>query len=108
MKPSAAGGVDLFPPETERDLIAELRRNPSGPYSPGLQRLLNSVHADPVGRSLILVTLVPFRQWAIARLPEDRSERIIIERETVFTDIKTAEWALFRRRWYLRTGAWPD
>jgi hypothetical protein len=108
MRPATASGADLYPPETERDLIAELRRNPSGPHSPGLQRLLNIVRADPASHGLVLVTLVPFRQWVIASMPEDRSERIVIEREPVFTDLEAAEWALFRRRWFRRTGAWPD
>ncbi|MCB1497801.1 MAG: hypothetical protein KDJ86_18610 [Bauldia sp.] len=99
---------DLYPEETEADLIAEFRRNPTGPHGPALQRLLNRLRADPGSGRLVLVTLEPFRRWAIARIPEDRQGRIEIERDRIFTDPGAAEWELFRRRWHDRTGIWLD
>ncbi len=102
------GSTDLYQPETEADLIAAFRRNPRGPYSPVLQRLLNIVHADLSATRVVLVTLEPFKRWAIASVPEERGERIEIEHDTIFTDLAEAEWALFRRRWLLRTGVLLD
>ena len=101
---TASAGRDLYPSKSEADLIAEFRRNPRGPHGPALQRLLNLVHADPNSACLVLVTLEPFRRWAIARLPAERGGRIEIERDTIFTGLDEAEWALFRRRWLIRTG----
>jgi hypothetical protein len=101
---TASAGRDLYPSPSEADLVAEFRRNPRGPHSPALQRLLNIVHADPNGARLVLVTLEPFRRWAIACLPAERGGRIEIERDTIFTSLDEAEWALFRRRWLMRTG----
>ena len=94
----------LCPVETDEDYIAEFRSNPLGPHGPGLQRLLNVLRSSPAARQFAIVTLVPFQQWAIARLPEDRSGRITIERDAMFTSLAAAEWALFSRLWDLRPG----
>ena len=94
----------LYPVETDDDYVAEFRNNPLGPHSPGLQRLLTILRSSPAARAMAIVTLVPFQQWAIARLPEDRPGRIMIEREVVFTSLAEAEWALFSRLWSQRFG----
>lgn len=101
---SGDAATDLYPPETEADLVAAFRRNPRGPHGPALQRLLNIALADPSAARVGLVTLEPYRRWALARIPEERGQPIEIERDTVFTSLEAAEWALFRRRWLLRTG----
>lgn len=93
----------LYPVETDEDYVAEFRSNPLGPHSPGLQRLLNVLRSSPAARQFAIVTLVPFQQWAIARLPEDRSGRITIERDAIFTSLEAAEWALFSRLWKPRS-----
>jgi len=105
------GGPDtdpLYPERTEADLIAAYRANPAGPHDPAVQRLLNRLNADPAARGVALVTLVPSSKWAIATVPAERSQPIVIDHDHPFDDVAAAEWEIFRRRWHLHTGRWPD
>jgi hypothetical protein len=84
--------------------IEEFRRNPIGRHSPGLQRVLNTMRLDRSGRQLVLVTLKPFAEWALAWLPADRREAVTFESNVIYTSREEAEWAVFRRRWEQHTG----
>jgi hypothetical protein len=81
-----------------------MRRNPIGAHSPGLQRVLNSLRTDKSGRQVILVVLKPFEKWVLGVMPPDRRDPIVIEDGPIFTSREEAEWEIFRRRWYERTG----
>ncbi len=91
-------------PDADRVYIEEFRQKPIGAHSPGLQRLLNIMRHDPSGRQVVLVCRKPFEEWVLGLMPADRSAPIAIEDEPVFTDIGSAEWEVFRRRWRVITG----
>jgi hypothetical protein len=91
-------------PDTDRAYIEEFRRQPIGPHSPGLQRLLNVMRHDPSGWQVILVCRTPFAEWVLGLMPPNRREPIRIEEVPIFTSREAAEWEVFRRRWRVHTG----
>lgn len=95
----------LYEPPTEGELVAELLAAPRGPHSPELQQFLKALLADAAARDAVLVTLVPFRRWALATLPRERGQRVEIERERLFEDEEEAMRALFLRRLERRRAA---
>jgi hypothetical protein len=95
----------LYEAPGEAELVDEYLRLPSGPHSPELVAFLKALHADRASQTAIAVNLVPFKIWALATLPEDRSLRISIERERLFETEDEANRALFLRRLDLRRRA---
>lgn len=95
----------LYQPPGESDLVAEFLSRPDGPHSPELQVFVKALLADPSARAAIIIILVPFRRWALATLPKDRSQRVVIERDRMFETEDEAKRALFLRRLELRRGA---
>jgi hypothetical protein len=91
-------------PAVDRQYIEEMRRNPIGAHSPGLQRVLNTLRTDKSGRQVILVVLKPFEKWVLGEMPPDRRDPITIEDGPIFTSREEAEWEIFRRRWFQHTG----
>lgn len=94
---------------TEADEIyaSEFKRNLDAGnfyHSPGLQRVLNVMRGGPKAGKFVLVTREPFKRWVLARLPEGRGEQIAIVKDHEFTDIKEAEWTVFKLRWQEQTG----
>ncbi len=87
----------LWPAPTDEELAARYLAQPSGPYSPEVQALLTRVLRRAAAERLIVVTLIPFQRWALARLPKERGERIVIEHDAYFASETEAEKALFRR-----------
>lgn len=84
--------------------MEEYLRRPKGPHSPELQAFLKSLLGERASRNVIIVNLVPFRLWALATLPEDRSLRVRIERDRLFENEEDAERALLLRRLDLRAA----
>lgn len=91
-------------PENDRQYIEEFRRKPMGRHSPGLQRMLNIMRLWRGGDQYILIAREEFADYVIGRMPERRSDPIVIEREQSFASREEAEWELFRRRWRAHTG----
>ena len=91
-------------PEADRHYVEEFRRQPIGPHSPGLQRLLNILRHDPSGRQVILVCRRPFEAWVLGLMPADRASPVQIEEHPIFASREEAEWEVFRRRWRAHTG----
>ncbi len=90
--------------EADRAFVDEFRRQPIGRHSPGLNRVLTSLRHNPSGRQLVLLSIVPFKEWVIAILPSERADAITIESDFVFHSREAAEWAVFCRRWRERTN----
>ena len=88
----------------DRHYVEEFRARPIGHHSAGLARVLNTLRRDPSGRQLVLLTLTPFQEWAIAWLPQRRGDQVVIESNRIFTSREEAEWAVFCRRWERHTG----
>ena len=97
--------------EADRVYAAEFRRNLDAGnfyHSPGLQRVLNVMRGGPKAGKYVLVTREPFRRWVLARLSEERGGPIEIMEGHEFTDLKEAEWTVFKLRWQERTGQTLD
>ncbi|MCC7273836.1 MAG: hypothetical protein IT561_14295 [Alphaproteobacteria bacterium] len=86
------------------DLVAEFRRNPKGPHSDGLRKVLHRMRWSGAGGRYVLVVLDPGRRWALGRLPERRGAPVELFRNQVFDDVGTAEWHVFKLRWQALTG----
>lgn len=95
----------LYEPPGEEKLVEEYLQRPKGPYSPELQAFLKTLLRERASRDVIIVNLVPFRLWALATLPEDKTLRIQIERDRAFDSEDDAERALFLRRLELRAAS---
>jgi hypothetical protein len=80
------------------DLVNEYLRRPAGPHSPELRAFIRKLQGASTSRGTIIVSLVPFRLWALATLPQDRSQRITIERDRLFECEDDASRALFLRQ----------
>lgn len=88
----------LHEPPGEAELVEEYLRLPKGPHSLELMSFMKALQASRAGQGTIIVNLVPFKIWALASLPEDRSLRISIERDRLFETEDDASRALFLRR----------
>lgn len=97
----------LHEPPGEKELVEEYLQRPKGPHSPELQAFLKTLLGENASRNVIIVNLIPFRLWALATLPEDRSLRIEIERDRSFDSEDEAERALFLRRLERRAVSYP-
>ncbi len=89
------------------DLVEEFWRNPSGPYSPELNLLVNRLRLLPMGERFILVTARNGGEWTVARLPNERGRAVELLEDRVFDDYNDACREVFRLRWQAITGLDP-
>ena len=89
--------------KTRLDLAREFRANPFGEHSPDLQYLLNLMRRPGPDPFYVLLMDRPFERWTLAVLtpgggtPARRTNM-------VFTDLKEAEWYVFKLRWAKLAG----
>lgn len=88
-------------PEDE-PVYDEFMRNPFGPHSPRLQRVLNLFRGCGALR-LGLLCLEPHKKWVLITI-HGRDEPIEIHEECVFWNLAEAEREIFRRRWIYHTS----
>ena len=86
------------------DLAREFHRNPWGPHSAELQRILNVMRAAPVAGKHVILMSGPYRRWAVARLTGVRGEPAEKIAGLTFGNPEDAERAIFRLRWEAHTG----
>lgn len=86
------------------DLAREFCRNPWGPHSAELQRILNVMRAAPVAGKHVILMSGPYRRWAVARLTGVRGEPAENIEGLSFDNPEDAERAVFRLRWKAHTG----
>lgn len=87
------------------DLADEFRRNPFGPHSAELQKVLQILRWGPTAGKEILVCTVPYREWVIALIPERRGDKVTLEDEHPFHSVAEGLFAVFARRWQRHTGS---
>src|ERR1700741_1419982 len=85
------GMVYRIEPQVDRQYIEEFRRQPIGPHSPGLQRLLNLLRHDPSGWRVVVVCRRPFAEWVLGRMPPRRADPVQLEGGPIFTSREEAE-----------------
>jgi hypothetical protein len=89
--------------KTRLDLAREFRANPFGEHSPDLQYLLNLMRTASDAPFHVLFVDRPGERWTLGVMQPRR--RIAPRRtNTVFTDLKEAEWHIFRLRWAALAG----
>lgn len=86
------------------DLAREFYRNPWGPHSAELQRILNVMRAAPVAGKHVILMSGPYRRWSVARLTGVRGEAAEVIEELTFDNPEDAERAVFKLRWEAHTG----
>ena len=87
--------------KTRLDLAREFKANPFGAHSPDLQYLLNILRAPGEGPFHVLLIDRAGERWTLAMMESGRPPR---PTNIVFTDLKEAEWHVFRARWAAHAG----
>ena len=86
------------------DLAREFNRNPWGPHSDELQRILNVMRAAPVAGKHVILMSGPYRRWSVVRLTGVRGEAPERIEGLSFDNPEDAERAVFKLRWEAQTG----
>jgi N,N-dimethylformamidase len=89
--------------KTRLDLAREFRTNPFGEHSPDLQYLLNLMRTPSTTPFHVLFIDQAGERWTLG-LMEPGQRKPPRRTNTVFTDLKEAEWHVFRLRWAQLAG----
>lgn len=87
------------------DLVEEFRRNPKGPHSDDLRRLLHRMRWSGVGGRYVLIVLEPGKRWMLGKLPGKRGAPIETMHNRIYDSVAKAEWDIFKIRWQALTGS---
>jgi hypothetical protein len=94
-----------YPIDPDRlDLVEEFRRNPRGPHSEPLQKVLHRMRWSGTGGRWVLITVEPGRRWMLGLLSEQRGVPVKTFPNRIYTSTVAAEWDIFRLRWEALTG----
>lgn len=85
------------------DLAREFRANPFGEHSPDLQYLLNIMRTPGKDPFHVLLVDKMGERWTLAT-KEPGTRTAPRRTNMVFTDLKEAEWHVFRLRWAALAG----
>lgn len=89
--------------KTRLDLAQEFRANPFGEHTPDLQYLLNLMRTASAAPFHVLFIDQAGERWTLGVMEPGR--RAAPRRTNiVFTDLKEAEWHVFRLRWAMLAG----
>jgi hypothetical protein len=89
--------------KTRLDLAREFRANPFGEHSPDLQYLLNLMRTGGTEPFHVLFIDKSGERFTLG-LMEPGKRKPPRRTNTVFTDLKEAEWHVFRLRWAQLAG----
>lgn len=89
---------------TRMDLALEYRDNLRGPFSNELQKILDKMRTTPLKGRFVLVVIVPFKVFGLARLSGQRGIGPTPVEGVRYDSIADAEWDIFKRRWFELTG----
>jgi hypothetical protein len=90
-------------PVKDLPFAREFMAAPVGLHSPGLQRVLNVLRGEPLAGKYVLIEVTPHRKWQLARLTGVRGQPVPLM-DSTFTDLLTAERAVFTLRWKEHVG----
>jgi hypothetical protein len=85
------------------DLAREFKASPFGEHSPDLQYLLHIMRQPGTEPFHVLLVDEDGKRWTLALL-EPGGRRAPRRTNTVFTDLKEAEWHVFKLRWATLAG----
>ena len=89
------------------DLAREYKTKPYGEHSPDLQYLLNLMRKPGDQPFYVLIATEPNKRWTLA-IKEPGTLTPPRLTNTVFTDLKVAEWEVFKLRWKALGGGELD
>ncbi|MCP5152906.1 MAG: N,N-dimethylformamidase [Ectothiorhodospiraceae bacterium] len=89
------------------DLAREFKRNPLGPHSPDLQKLLKLLRWEPISGRFLVVQPERDGPWYLARTTGPKGHPLEIFRARGYADLASAWWAVFRARFEQHTGVLP-
>ncbi len=89
--------------KTRLDLAREFRAQPWGEHSPDLQYLLMVMRQPGPEPYHVLITDRPGERWTLATM-QPGSKAPPRRSNMVFTDLRVAEWYIFRQRWARLAG----
>ncbi|MEM7407909.1 MAG: N,N-dimethylformamidase beta subunit family domain-containing protein [Pseudomonadota bacterium] len=89
------------------EVAAEYKRNPFGPYSEDLQKVLRILHWVPATDRFIYLQPRRGGPWFLARCHGGRGSDLDVYTDCPYDDAAVARWAVFRKRWQLATGELP-
>jgi N,N-dimethylformamidase len=89
--------------KTRLDLAREFRANPFGEHSPDLQYLLNIMRTPGTEPFHVLLVDQPYERWTLAEI-EPGGRKPPRRTNMVFSDLKEAEWHVFKLRWARLAG----
>ncbi len=92
---------------TRTDLVEEFYKNPSGPHSLELARVVNLLRLLPMEERIIIVCTKPHAEWTLAKMPKARGDRMEYYDDLVFDDYDAAVRKVFQIRWQAATGVDP-
>ena len=89
---------------SRHDLAQEFKRNPTGPHSPELQKLLKLLRWEPLADRFVVVRPRQEGPWYLARTTGPKGHPLEIFTSYGYATLAQAHWALFRKRWEQHTG----
>lgn len=96
--------MSAIDPVADLRLAREFHANPIGRHSPDLQRLLRFFRGEPVEGKYALLCTKPSREWRLVELSGEVGKPFTVHEDRVFTDLRQAEWEVFKLRWKRYTG----
>lgn len=90
------------PTAGDRKLAEEFRNNPNGHHSKDLQRLLHVFRGADIEGKYVVLCNKPFKEWELGQTTGigKPMKRLGVK----YTNLKDAEWDVFKRRWKQHTG----
>lgn len=92
--------------KTRLDLAREFKANPFGQHSPDLQYMLHLMRVPTQALFHVLLVDKMGERWTLG-LMEPASRKPPRRTNVVFTDLKEAEWHVFKLRWAALAGEEP-
>lgn len=82
------------------EIAREFQHSPFGSHSPELQELLELMRSQPIAGKHFLFMSKSQEEWILGRFSIDLPIRPLFADQTKFNDLKTAEWHVFKIRWF--------
>ena len=87
------------------EIAREFQDSPFGNHSPELQELLELMRSQPIAGKHFLFMSKSQEEWVLGRFSIDLPIRQLFSNQTIFNNLLTAEWHVFKIRWFELFGS---
>lgn len=87
------------------EIAQEFKLSPFGDHSPGLHELLKLMRSQPIAGKHFLFMSKSQEEWVLGRFSVDLPIRQLFAGQTIFSNLETAEWHVFKIRWFELFGS---